>query len=89
MRLTEALRSVGIAAFVVFMPSASQAAWCAITVFGENCGFSSWDTCRASISGVGGSCTQTRDAAPPAEAAPKAQRGAKPSVKPATPAPGR
>ena len=90
MKLTEALTSVGIAAFVVLMPSAVHAAWCSNSNYGaDNCSFSSFESCLASIRGVGGACTQSRDAAPPAEAAPKTQRGAKPSVKPTTPASGR
>ena len=89
LRSTVTLTSLGIAAFVFFMPSASQAAWCANNLVGENCGFSSFETCMASISGVGGSCTQTRQAAPSAESAPKAQRPARKSAKPATSTSGR
>ena len=89
MRLTGTFVSLGIAAFVFVMPSAVQAAWCSNNLVGENCGFPSFETCMASISGVGGSCTRSRDAAPPAESAPKAQRRAKPNTKPATPPSGR
>ena len=89
MRLTGTLTGLGIAAFVFLMPSPSQASWCSNNLVGENCGFSSFQECMASISGVGGSCTQSRNAAPAAEAAPKAQRRAKPGVKPATSTPAR
>ena len=38
--------------------------WCAVYDFaGSNCGFHSFEQCRAAVSGIGGSCVQ-RDSSP-------------------------
>jgi hypothetical protein len=93
MRLTGALIVLGVAAFVFLMPSASQAAWCAtFPLGGENC-YATFEQCRAGISGIGGSCSQSRDAVLQSgsgtEPEAKPQSRTKPKAKPATPAPAR
>jgi hypothetical protein len=80
----------GVAALFFLTSSPAQAAWCAnFPLGGDNCGFSSFEACLATIRGVGGTCTQSREAAGPTEATPKANRRAKPGAKPATPTSGR
>ena len=49
--------------------------WCAYyggTELGENCGFSTWDQCMATIRGMGGGCERNTQyvPAPPARVAP-------------------
>ena len=79
---------LGAAAFLWTAPSPSHAAWCAnYTIGGTNCGFSSFQTCQAAVSGVGGICTQTGDRAEPSESAKPRQSRApsKPSKPKAAP----
>jgi hypothetical protein len=50
---------VAIAVFVLLMPSPAPAVWCADYSLGTtNCGFPSFQACRAAVSGVGGVCTE-------------------------------
>ena len=51
---------IGIIAALVAAPSRAQAGWCA-TAFGPdggfvNCGYATWQQCRAAVSGQGGIC---------------------------------
>jgi Protein of unknown function (DUF3551) len=52
--------ALGIIAALVAAPSRAQAGWCA-TAFGPdggfvNCGYATWQQCRAAVSGQGGIC---------------------------------
>ncbi len=49
--------------------------WCAYyggSEEGENCGFSTWDQCMATIRGMGGSCDRNTQYIPPTAVAPPA-----------------
>jgi len=54
--------------------------WCA--VYGgdmggaSNCGFTTWEQCMATVSGIGGSCEPNQFYTPRAQAAPKRKRRA-------------
>lgn len=62
MKSGEALAVLAGVTLLVLMPSNSHAAWCAnYHNGGTNCGFSSFQSCQAAVSGVGGSCTQLVD----------------------------
>ena len=51
---------------VLLMPSPAPAVWCADYSLGTtNCGFPSFQACRAAVSGVGGMCTQAPESAEP------------------------
>jgi hypothetical protein len=59
-----------IAAMLAVLPftsidaHAQYASWCAYyTGKGTNCGFHSYDQCRAAVSGVGGTCSPNPSAA--------------------------
>jgi Flp pilus assembly protein TadD len=75
MRLTSALIVLGSAVIALSVPSPSHAAWCAsYTIGATNCGFSSFQSCQAAVSGVGGTCTQSLEKTERSESAPKPQR---------------
>jgi hypothetical protein len=60
-RATFALAAVLVAgAFDVGATARAQGAWCATyAAYGAtNCGFYTWDQCRAAISGAGGMCSR-------------------------------
>ncbi len=58
--------ALAVAAFVVFMPSPAPAVWCADSSLGAtNCGYPSFEACRAAVSGVGGICTQAAGSGQP------------------------
>jgi tetratricopeptide (TPR) repeat protein len=62
MKLNGGFAALVTATFVFFTPSASHAAWCANYVTsGTNCGFSSFQSCQAAVSGIGGNCYQAAD----------------------------
>ena len=51
---------------VSFLPSPAAAVWCADYSLGTtNCGFPSFESCRAAVSGVGGICTQAAGSGEP------------------------
>ena len=59
-----------VAAMLAVLPftsidaQAQYASWCAYyTGKGTNCGFHSYDQCRAAVSGVGGTCSPNPSAA--------------------------
>ena len=57
---------LAIAAFVSLMPSPAAAVWCADSSLGTtNCGYPSFEACRAAVSGVGGICTQAAGSGQP------------------------
>ena len=59
MRATGAVTALATAMLVLVMASPSHAAWCAVySPGGTNCGFSTFQSCQASVRGVGGSCQQ-------------------------------
>ena len=65
----------GAAALAVGAPSAAHGAWCArYHTCSANCHFSSREQCLASVSGVGGACTEIHLGAPPPETAEQPER---------------
>jgi Flp pilus assembly protein TadD len=66
---------LGTAVVALSLPSAAHAVWCAnYTIGGTNCGFSSFQSCQAAVSGVGGICTQSVERTERSESAPKQKR---------------
>ena len=77
MRLATILAA--LAAPTLLAPSAARASieypWCAVYGGrgggGTNCGFSTWDQCMATVSGIGGFCEPNQFYSPRAQAVPK------------------
>ena len=57
---------LAIAALLLLMRSPAAAVWCADSSLGAtNCGYPSFEACRAAMSGVGGICTQAAGSGQP------------------------
>jgi hypothetical protein len=60
LRAALALAAVMAVGTLEATPASAQGAWCANysgRAGGTNCGFYTWEQCRATVSGVGGFCT--------------------------------
>ncbi len=77
-----ALLAAAFTAPSMFAPSGARAnieyPWCAVysgdAGGASNCGFSTIEQCRATVSGIGGSCEPNQFYTPRAQAAPKRKR---------------
>jgi Protein of unknown function (DUF3551) len=71
-----AVAMIGAASLLASADAMAQHRWCSQGAGADNCGFVSYEQCRANIAGIGGKCMPNTGVAPPPVARPEIDRPA-------------